>query len=81
MKRLILIACGLLLIITSLLIPFIFVEDAITKASEIGIIGGADAPTYALVYWLTYSQFKLGIFTFAGIIAVLFGIAQKNKRR
>lgn len=68
-RKIALLLVGAALVVASLAIPLVAVLT--TPAPGTGIIGGADAPTY----WLLYTQLKMYIPTALGCAALIGGLA------
>lgn len=70
-KRMLWIAIGLAMVVLSFVIPLVMV--AITPSQGTGIIGGADHPTY----WLLYRARHLYFVTAIGTVLAAVGILRK----
>ena len=69
--KLLIIISGLTLVLASFIIP-IFMVNSVNSVTT-GIIGGADVPTFSMLYW----KFKLYILTFIGALAAVWGFVKK----
>lgn len=69
--KILIIILGLTLILISFILP-IFMANVGGNGTT-GIIGGADAPTYSMLYW----RFRLYFLTFIGALLAVLGFVKK----
>ena len=73
----ILIAVGILAVVVSFMIPLLFGMDAARGDFGVGIIGGADTPTY----WMCYRYTGMGYLMLAGVVLIVVALIWKKKKK